>query len=165
MVLYGKYIHEEERFVPNILKKIAYFFIGCILAGFVLAAIISSFPVFQYMAKGFLIAVSNNQYQQAYSMLSKDFQRRNDMPTFKTNVEQSGLDQYKQVIWITEEGDTSQPTAKIRGVVFTKTNTKIAVEIQFVKEVGKDWMDKGWRIDNIKILPADEVALPQLNVK
>ncbi|MBN9286975.1 MAG: hypothetical protein BGO43_11360 [Gammaproteobacteria bacterium 39-13] len=132
------------------MKKILYFFVGCIIVGFLMSAIFGSLPVFPFVAKGFLMSVSNDRYDEAYSMLSKDYQQRMDLPTFKNNVLQSGLNQYKSAKWVQEVTSSDHKHGYLRGVITTKLNTPIEIEFVFVQVQGKNWLDKGWRINDIR---------------
>lgn len=128
-----------------------YFFVGCILVGFLMSAIFGSLPVFPFVAKGFLMSVSNGRYEEAYSMLSKEYQQRMDLPAFKDNVLKSGLNQYKDAKWIEDVTSNDHTQGYLRGVITTKVNTTMEIEFVFIQVQGTNWLDKGWRITDIRI--------------
>jgi hypothetical protein len=144
-----------------VLKKIFYYFAICIIIGVIISAAFSSLPVYKFMAESFLQNLSKGQYGQAYAMLSKDFQERNDLPSFTSNIEQSGLNTYDKVVWGKEETEADKKHGKLDGIVITKQNTRIALEMEFVLVQGNTLAEKGWRIDNINIKSIEGPKGPQ----
>lgn len=114
-----------------------------------MSAIFGSLPVFPFVAKGFLMSVSNERYEEAYSMLSKDYQSRMDLAAFKSNIHKSGLNQYRDAKWLQDVTSSDHKHGFLRGIVTTRQGTPIEVEFVFVQVQGTNWLDKGWRINEI----------------
>ncbi len=136
---------------PAMLKKIAYYLIGCIIIGVIISAVFSSLPVYKFIAEGFLVSLSKGEYPQAYAMMSKDFQTRFDLPAFISNVDKSGLKNYERAVWTSEVTASDNKHGTLVGTVHTKQNTQIFIEFNYVLVDGQAMSDKGWRIDNIII--------------
>lgn len=145
------------------MRKIAYFLIGCTLVGLIISTVFSTFPVFTVIGRGFLMSLSNGQYEQAYSMTSVDFQKRNPLNAFKERVQTVGLDQYDTVIWTNEVVDKARKGASITGKVLTKSNKTLDIQIEMIQVQGSSIMDKGWRIDGLYVREAKEpIQLPPM---
>lgn len=130
------------------MKKLLYFFMGCILIGFALSLIFASLPVFPYTGQGFLSAVAKNQDAQAYEMLSAQLQKKYNLATFRAIMEQSGVKSYASVKWT--QNVSSNKDGFVAGVMTTKDQKQYPVKIEFI-QIGNTWFDKGWRINTIII--------------
>lgn len=133
------------------MRKLAYFFIGCIIISLIIATLFSSFPVFTVMGRGFLMSLSNGQYQQAYDMLSKDFKSRNTFDDFKLRVDELSLNRYESVNWTVENIAKDKSGATIAGTVVTKDGKQLSIEMQFIKAQGDNFLEQGWRIDGLYV--------------
>lgn len=147
------------------MKKLLYFFVGCILVGFALSFIFASLPVFPYTSQGFLNAVANNQDAQAYELLSDQFKKKYDLATFKAAMQQSGLKAYSSVRWVKNITDAPNKIGFVAGVMITKNKSEIPIKIEFI-QIGDNWLNRGWRINAIVVvnqrISGDDVkALPQ----
>lgn len=128
-----------------------YLSIICVLIGFGVSFIFGVLPVFSFVSKGFLVTVENGKFNEAYSLLSSNYQNRYKIQDFIKDMHESGLDQYQDVQWLKTVTDKDHARGYVMGVVTTKQKRKIPLEIEFVQVQGSDWLDKGWRIDNIRI--------------
>ncbi|MBS0288453.1 MAG: hypothetical protein JSS07_00275 [Proteobacteria bacterium] len=135
--------------MKKLLKGFLYFVVACAIIGVIIGYMIGTFPAFTFVARTFLVAVSNNQYAQAYSLLSPDFQARNNLSVLENNVRLSGLDQYKSAQWGKENILPNKKSGNVIAKVLTNQNKTIIVEFQFINIEGKEPKDRGWRIDNI----------------
>lgn len=136
------------------MRKIAYFLIGCTLVGLIISTVFSTFPVFTVIGRGFLLSLSNGQYEQAYSMTSADFQKRNSLYDFKNRVQAVGLDQFDTVVWGEQIVDKEKKGALISGQILTKSQKTLDIQIEMIQVQGASIMDKGWRIDGLYVREA-----------
>lgn len=118
-------------------------------------------PILTYASKAFLVSLSQKQYDQAYTLLSPAFQQRVDLETFKATVKSTGLDMYKDVVWIRNETYPQDNTGLVVGVVTTYENKQFVVEFQYAV-IGTQPTDKRWLINNIRFPQEynDKLTLP-----
>lgn len=130
------------------------------MIGVAIGVLVGSFPVFATAARGFLIAVTDHQYEKAYMMLSPDFQQRNDLPTFIANVKATGLDQFVKGDFTTENIAPDKSSGTVVATITTKTHKVMRVVFYFATVPGKPKNEKEWRIDNIKFPDEEKQRSP-----
>ncbi len=139
--------------MKKFIKGFLIFIVSCAIIGVFVGYLLSRMPVLTVGARGFLLAVSAGQYDQAYSLMTPGFKERNDLETFKTILQQSGIDQYKDIVWL-KDATFPQGGGYAVGRVTTKQNTQFLIEFQFAVVQAKNKSQKGWFINNIR-LPKD----------
>jgi len=90
----------------------------------------------------FFIHVKTKHYDDAYNMLSKEFQNSTTQKKFKDFILQSGLTNFKSVDW--DERSFENDMGKLEGVVTTKDGGTIPILLNFIR-VGED----EWKIYSI----------------
>lgn len=133
------------------MKKILYFFAGCIVIGLLISTFFAALPVFTITGKGFLAALSEGNYEQPYAMCSKSFKQKYTIADFKRIIDHSGLNDYKSVEWVENVNDDQHKSGYLLGVVLTKDNKRIMIKLNFIQEIFKSDSNKRWRIDAITI--------------
>ncbi len=139
-----------EDMVKKFLKGFLYFVVIAAMIGVAIGVFVGSFPVFATAARGFMIAVTDHQYEKAYTMLSPDFQHRQDLPTFIANVQSTGLDQFEKGEFNTDVIAPDKSGGTVTATITTKNNRVMRVVFYFTQIQGKEKHEKEWRIDNIK---------------
>lgn len=147
--------------MKKFIKGFLIFVVICGIIGYFIGYFLSSMPILTYASKAFLVTLSQKQYDQAYSLLSPSFQQRADLATFKATVESTGLDQYKDVVWIKNETYPQDNTGLVVGVVTTYQDKQFVVEFQYAV-IGTTASDKRWLINNIRFPQEynDKLTLP-----
>lgn len=143
----------EISIVKKFIKGFLIFIVSCAIIGVFVGYMLSKVPVLTVGARGFLLAVSAGQYDQAYALMTPGFKERNDLETFKTNLKISGIDQYKDIVWLKSE-TFPQGGGYAVGRMTTKQGTQFLIEFQFAVLEGINKNQKGWFINNIR-LPRD----------
>lgn len=133
------------------MKGILYFFAGCIVVGMTLTLIMSQFASLSAIGNSMLFSFSNGQYEQAYEFFSDDFKQKYPLPAFVTLIQQSGLEEYKAAEWKQDVMDKNTKRGLLSGVVITKQNKQIFVEMDFALNQGSSFMQSGWEINDIRI--------------
>ncbi len=88
-------------------------------------------------ADDFFVAVSNNDYDKAYSMLSEEFKKNANKQQLKDFLEQNNLTKVKETSWNSREIKNGQ--GKVQGKAITETGGNVPLTMHFVK--GKDdWL-------------------------
>ncbi|MBS0287938.1 MAG: hypothetical protein JSR17_11615 [Proteobacteria bacterium] len=141
--------------MKKFLKGFFAFIVTCGLIGVFIGYMLSKVPVMTLGAKGFLIAVSSGQYQQAYALLTPEFQKTTDFESFKENVKITGLDQYKNIVWLKNEVFPQQQGGVVLGRLITKDNHQFLVQFEFKLLQGEKKTQKSWLISSIRF-PKDE---------
>jgi len=89
------------------------------------------------VATEFFIHVKTKHYDDAYNMLSKDFQDSTTQNKFKSFILQSGLTNFKSVDW--DERSFESDMGKLEGVVTTKDGNTIPITLNFIKVSEDEW--------------------------
>lgn len=116
------------------MKAILYFFaiLFVILAtfGFVMSRSVN----LSMAADGVLILIKKGQFEQAYAFFTEDFQNRHPYGEFERDIKESGLSDYESVKWTKEELAPEGNRIFLAGVVTTKQNFHLLIELDYVKE-------------------------------
>lgn len=135
------------------MKKILYFFVGCILFGFLVSFIFSLVPVFTTSATGFFLTIKQDRYEDAYSIMSDQFRNQYDLETFKSMIKQAELDKFQSVKWTKTYTNDKNTEGYVLGTITTTTGKTIPVKVYFVSSGGNTWIDRGWSIQTIEVPP------------
>ncbi len=106
--------------------------------------------VFSVSAKGFFITLQQGHYDVAYGFMSDQYKRENTLETFKAQMEQTGLNQYRTSDWIKTFKSDDDTTGYVMGTITTKTGRKIPIKINYIA-TGTSWMNREWRIQSIEL--------------
>lgn len=132
-------------------KTIFYFFIGCIVVGFIGSLFISTIPAFEMVGTSFLLNIKQGNYQPAYTIFSDDYKKRHDIEDFKKIVTTYRLDQYKDVKWLKTLSRPDKVSGYVLGEVLVEGNQKVPLELQFVKVKDNSLQGGGWFVDDMFI--------------
>lgn len=146
--------------MKKFLKGFLTFIVVCGLIGVLIGYLLSRVPVMSLGSNAFLISVANEQYQQAYMLLSPEFQKNVDLEKFKDNVKISHLDQYKSVVWLKTDIYPQQQGGRVLGRITTKDNQQFLIQFEYVLVQGEKPTQKSWLINSISY-PKDETDTGQ----
>lgn len=116
------------------MKRIFYFFGITLIILMTLGVIMSRTVNLSTGAEGVLMLIEKEQFQQAYTFFTKDFQSRYPYAEFQKNVKESRLLDYRTVKWVKEEMSPERNRVFLAGIITTKQNTQILIEMNFIKQ-------------------------------
>ncbi|MGD9591353.1 MAG: hypothetical protein AB7V32_02410 [Candidatus Berkiella sp.] len=134
--------------MKKLLKGFLIFVVVCFIIGYFFGYILSSLPKLSYTAKAFLFTLSTEHYDEAYKMLTPDFQKRVNLEQFKSTVQSTNLNKFRDVIWIKPDVYTDERSGYTVGVVYTTSNTKFVVQFDF-SLIEAQPKQMRWEINNI----------------
>lgn len=133
------------------MKKVLYFFIGCIVVGFIGSLFISTVPAFEIVGTSFLLNLKQGNYQPAYSIFTDDYKKRHQFEDFKTIITSNRLNQYKDVKWLKTLTRPDKVSGYVLGEVQVEGGQKIPLELQFLKIKNNSLQGGGWFVDDMFI--------------
>lgn len=142
------------------MKKLLYFFLGCIILGVAMAMVIGTLPALQMVGSSFLLNIKEGNYPQAYTVFSPDCKRRLPMENFVNFSKLHKLDHYKDVKWIKTVMEPDKTRGYILGDITLSTQEILPIELQFVKlKTSSTLRSEGWFVDDMFV--GKEVILRQ----
>lgn len=142
------------------MRKIFYFLIFCIFVGFALFVFMSINSPLPTLAKTFFINLEQGSYPQGYALCSPGFKEKYSLSAFTSNIQAAKLDQYKQANWITNETSEDKKRGMLTGEMTRQDDTRVSLEIDFVGVDSANWAERGWRVDDIRVLPPASPRAP-----
>jgi len=133
------------------MKGVFYFLGGCVVVGFIIALVFSNISVFPYIGKSFLVSIEQGNYPQAYQVLSTEFKKKVNLPTFARLSKNNGLEEYQSVEWYKDVYDDKEKTGYVIGTITTKKGQRLIIRLDFIQEKNIGPQDKGWRINEINV--------------
>ncbi len=133
------------------MKKILYFFIGCMIVGFIGSIFISTMPAFEMVGTSILLNIKQGNYEPAYSIFSADYKKRHNIEDFTRIVTDYRLQNYKEVKWLKSLTRPDKASGYVLGEVSLEGSQKVPFELQFVKITNDSLQGGGWFIDDMFI--------------
>lgn len=128
-----------------------YFFLGCIIVGFIGSLFLSTLPAFEMVGTSFLLNIKQGNYQPAYTIFSEDYKKRYSMDDFQKTIAIYRLDHYKEAKWLKSLVRPDKVSGYLLGEVAIEGGQKVPLELQFVKVKTNTLQGGGWFVDDMFI--------------
>jgi hypothetical protein len=142
------------------MKKLLYFFLGCIVLGVAMSMVIGTLPALQMVGTSFLVNIKEGNFIQAYTVFSPDCKQRLPLENFVNYSKLNKLNHYKEVKWLKTVMEPNKTRGYILGDVTLNTAEVVPIELQFVKlKTSSTLQSEGWFVDDMFV--GKEVILRQ----
>ncbi len=142
------------------MKKLLYFFLGCIVFGVAMSMVISTLPALQMVGTSFLVNIKEGNFSQAYTIFSPDCKQRLPMENFINFSKMNKLNQYKDVKWLKTVIEPNKVRGYILGDITLSNHEVVPIELQFIKlKTSSTLQSEGWFVDDMFV--GKEVILRQ----
>lgn len=137
--------------MPKFLKRILYVMVAVALFGAALGFIVSQVPPLPAMARAFFTAIENKQYDTVYFLMSTEYKKKNDYPTFIANLKETKLSTAKKWNLVESTEDAKNKKGMVRGFVnltIDDKETRVPIELHIVFEQ-TSLVASGWKVNGI----------------
>lgn len=132
------------------MKKLLYFFLGCIVLGVAMSMVISTLPALQMVGTSFLVNIKEGNFAQAYTVFSPDCKERLPMLNFINYSKTNRLTEYKSVKWLKTVMEPDNTRGYILGDITLENQQVLPIELHFVKlKLPSKFQPEGWFLDDM----------------
>lgn len=131
------------------MRKILYFITGLAIIGMIIGSIFSFLPVFTITGNNFLTTVSQGRFEQAYTFLSENYQKKQTLDQFTALMKEKQLDNFKSVNWIKNVTNDDKISGFVVGIVTTQEGESVTIQLNFKQKNSDNFFAQAWQIDDI----------------